>query len=80
MHVHRSRFDHPVVTPDTFEQAIAREHAVAVLDQVAQQFEFTAGEANRDPINGDRDGIEVGHEVLAAIDGRRPDFVGAAAA
>ena len=70
VHIDRSGFDQAVVPPDALEQAIARQHAIAVLDQVTQQLELAPCQANRRAIDADRYGIEVGEQVLAAIDER----------
>ena len=47
VHVDRSRFDQAVVAPHAFEQTIARDHAVAVLDEIAEQLEFASRQPDR---------------------------------
>ena len=42
MDVDRSRFGRRLVSPHAFKQAIARLHPVAVVDQVAEEIEFSA--------------------------------------
>ena len=42
VHVHRARFDRPIVAPDPLEQPIAGHDAILVLDQVLKQLEFAA--------------------------------------
>ena len=54
MDVDRSRFDEPVVAPHALEQAIAREHAVAVLDEETEQLELAARQPDRHAVDGDR--------------------------
>ena len=51
----------------------------AILDQVAQQLELAAGQANRHAVDGDIDRVEVGDEMLALVDHRRLGVVAAAA-
>ncbi len=51
MDLDRSRLNHPVVAPHTLEQTVAREHAVAVLDQMAQQLEFPPRQSHRHTVD-----------------------------
>ncbi len=71
VHVDRSRFDQAVVTPHPFQQPVSREHAIAVLYEVAEQFEFAPSQSNGLAIDLDADRVEVGDQVRAAIDCRR---------
>src|SRR5690606_36662882 len=67
--VHATCLDEAVVAPDTLEQAIAREDAVPVLHQVAEQLELPPREPHGLAIHGHRHSLEIGHDVLAAIHG-----------
>ena len=49
MHVDRSGLDLSVESPDALEQTIARQHAVAILDEEAQELEFALGQPDRRP-------------------------------
>ena len=60
-----------VVAPDALEQPVARQHAVPVLDEIPQQLELAAGEPDGSPSTAIDDRVEIGDEMLAAID-RRP--------
>ena len=47
--VDRTRLDDAVVAPHALEQSIAREHAIAVLDEVAEQLELSTRQSNGAP-------------------------------
>src|SRR5438046_2341528 len=72
MHVDRACFDEPVVTPHALQQAVARYHAVLVLNEIVQQLELAAGEAHRLSVDSNRNGVEIGGEMRAAVRGGRP--------
>ena len=81
MHIHRPRFDEPLVAPDPFQQPIARQHAIAILDQIAEQLELASREPDVRAVHTHGDGVEVGQQMLAAIDDRGflPGGIGVAA-
>src|SRR5215203_409903 len=54
--VDRPRLDEAVVAPDTFEQPIARQHPVLVLDEKAEQFEFPPRQLHRLTVDRHRHG------------------------
>ena len=66
--VDRSRLDQPIVAPHALEQPLARQHAVAVLDQALQQLELAPRQADAGAVDGDGHGVEVGDDLPAAID------------
>jgi hypothetical protein len=59
--------DEALVAPDALEQPIARDDAVLVLHEIAEQLELAARQADRRAIDGNRDRLEVGDEPVAAI-------------
>src|SRR5438552_727220 len=71
VHVNRARFSGRVVSPYSFEQAIARLHAVAVIDEVPEQIELAPRKAHRRAVHGHRDSIEIGLNPRPAVHGRR---------
>src|SRR6185436_3636067 len=60
--VDRSRLDQSIVAPHALEQPLARQHAVAVLDQALQQLELAPRQADAGSIHGYRHGVEVGDD------------------
>ena len=68
--IDRPRFDEAVVSPHPFEQAVPREHAVAVLDEKLQQLELAAGQSHGRAVDRNRHRVEVGRQVRARVDVR----------
>src|SRR6187200_2875966 len=62
MHIDRARFDLALESPDPFQQPIAREDTIAVLDEKSQQLEFTLRESDRQTGNAHCDRIEIDGE------------------
>ena len=50
------------------EQPLARQDAVPILDQAAQQLELPPGQADGFAVNRDRHGIKVGDDARAAVE------------
>src|SRR5438105_2570141 len=69
--VHRTCFDEAIVAPDTLEETIPRQHAIAVLDEIPKQLEFAPRQAYRFTVDAHRHGVEIGVEMLALVDGGR---------
>ncbi len=67
MHVDRSRLDRPIVAPHAFEQAISRQHAIPVLNEVPQELELPSRESHGLVFNTHRHRIEISHQMLAPI-------------
>ena len=67
MHVHRSGFDRVLVAPDPLEEAVAGNHAIAVLYEIAEQLELATREPNGSAVHGDGHGVEIRHQMFAAI-------------
>ena len=67
MDVNRSGFDRILVAPDTLEQTIAGNHAIAVLYEVTEKLELAPREADRTTVDGDGHRVEICDEVLAAV-------------
>ena len=67
--INRSGFDEALVTPDPLEQAIPRQHTVAVVDEKPKQLEFTSRQANRLAVHGDGHGVEIRAQMFALVDG-----------
>ena len=67
VHVDRSGFDLAVEPPDALEQPVAREHAVAVLDEEAQQLELALGQPDGRAGHAHRHGVEIDRQRPALI-------------
>ena len=67
VHVDRSRLHNALVAPDPLQQAIARDHAILVLHQKAEQIELAPGESDLAPVHEHGHGVEIGKQMRAAI-------------
>ena len=67
MDVDRARLDQSLVAPHTLQQAVARDDAVLVLNEVAEELELAPREADRGAIHRDGDRLEIGHQAFAAV-------------
>src|SRR5688500_13849817 len=74
--VDRARRGHGVVAPDFVEQLVARQRRAAVLDEVAQQLEFTRRQLNLGIISPHFGFTEVDRDVAEGVLLRGDDLRG----
>ena len=56
-------FDQPIVAPDALEEPVARNHAIPILDQIAQQLELSSRQPHRSVVDFDAHRLEIRREV-----------------